>query len=256
MAKKYGANITAVDLLPKHVEIGRQRLKKHGLLANPDNSTDAADAAAAADAAPASAAAASADATAVPPVTLMQASAVDLPFPNASFSHVMCGEGLPHFHTREKFFHETWRVLKPGGQFTYSDVILQSSASHCFEPTPDGLSSQPRLNSGCSWLAVLTLQFTCWTWSASPANTYPPEVYMEKLRATGFVDVKMTSHNSEVRFLLSVIPPAARVCVLISVRCVMRTEQVYRPYQLESLSRIHQVYSAPPLSWCASGAEC
>jgi SAM-dependent methyltransferase len=199
MAKKYGAKITAVDLLPKHVEIGRQRLKKHGLLA-----------ADATDAAPASAAAASADAaTAVPPVTLMQASAVDLPFPNASFSHVMCGEGLPHFFTREKFFHETWRVLKPGGQFTYSDVILQSSASHCFEPTPDGLSAQPRANSGCSWLAVLTLQFTCWTWSVSPVNTYPPEVYMEKLRAIGFVDVKMTHHNSEVRCLPCFVVPSA-----------------------------------------------
>jgi len=92
LVKKFGCNITAVDLLEKHVAIGKQHLVKAGIQDK---------------------------------VKLLQASATNLPFANESFSHVMCAEGGPHMHTREQFWRETMRVLQPGGVFAFSESTLQ-----------------------------------------------------------------------------------------------------------------------------------
>ena len=43
------------------------------------------------------------------------ASAVELPFEGEVFAKVVALESAHHFLTREKFFHESFRVLKPGG---------------------------------------------------------------------------------------------------------------------------------------------
>src|SRR5258705_13944693 len=52
--------------------------------------------------------------------------AIQLPFADGSFTHVLSIEGPEHFDTREKFLHEANRVLQPGGIIAMADFIVKN----------------------------------------------------------------------------------------------------------------------------------
>jgi SAM-dependent methyltransferase len=87
-----------------------------------------------------------------------------------------------HFDTREQFFAEAFRVLRPGGRLVLADVIRNAPAG---DPLRRG------------W------QRTVWDGFASKfaipaANAIRRDAYMDQLQAAGFVDGQVTSIRDDV----------------------------------------------------------
>lgn len=95
------------------------------------------------------------------------ASATKMPFEANSFDKVVALESAFHFQTREQFFAEAFRVLRPGGRLVMLDLLAQPY---------DHLPFRGRLLSG------LGLHF----WKTCSENVYTREVYERKLRDVGF----------------------------------------------------------------------
>jgi MPBQ/MSBQ methyltransferase len=61
-----------------------------------------------------------------PGATFLRMDAVKLGFPADYFDAVICVEAAHHFNTRQAFFLEALRVLKPGASLVLSDMLFQS----------------------------------------------------------------------------------------------------------------------------------
>lgn len=130
------ARIIGVNVTPLHVETAQKRVAARGL-------SDRID--------------------------LRLASATQTGLPDASVDKVVALESAFHFPTREDFFREAMRVLKPGGRIATADML----------PLP---GSKPP-----DFVQRIGLR----RWGLPPDNVYDRDAYREKLLGHGFVDVEV-----------------------------------------------------------------
>ena len=109
-------------------------------------------------------------------ILLGMGSATQMPFSSGTFSKVTALECAHHFDTREQFFAEAFRVLKPGGRIALADGI------------PEVGVSNPTL------LTKIVLRH----WATPVANYYDRNEYSRKLKAAGFVNVQCRSISAHV----------------------------------------------------------
>lgn len=135
------ARIIGLNVTPLHVEVARQRF--------PD-----------------------------PRLQFRLGSATDMPLPEASFDRVTALECAFHFATREDFFREAFRVLRPGGRLATADVL----------PAPGRPALPARL---FAWGSQAF-------WQMPRENWHGIEAYRARLAAAGFVDVQVRSVRERV----------------------------------------------------------
>jgi ubiquinone/menaquinone biosynthesis C-methylase UbiE len=104
--------------------------------------------------------------------------AIELPYPDGSFTHVLSIEGPEHFDTREKFLHEAHRVLQPGGVIAMADFIVKNPPRNLLEK--------------------LVAEAARKLWQVPRANVYPADVYRLKMLEAGFEEVEIEEIGASV----------------------------------------------------------
>ncbi len=97
--------------------------------------------------------------------------ATKLPFPDASFTHLLSIEAVEFCNTREDFFKEAFRVLKSGGVLAFSDYAL---------------ARQPK-NVVDRFIIMAVRRI----WKVPTVNIYGNEVFKEKLASAGFTNIQI-----------------------------------------------------------------
>lgn len=115
-------------------------------------------------------------------ITLLEASATQMPLPDASCDRVLGVECAFHFDTREDFFREAFRVLRPGGRMVLCDVIRSD---------PDPRPFRRRVQN-FNW------KFFTQKYAVPEANADTRASYAAKLTATGFTGARVDSISKDV----------------------------------------------------------
>jgi len=120
------------------------------------------------------------------------ADAVDTKLEDACADKVLSLESAFHYQTREKFFQEAFRLLKPGGTLALADIVGESE---WIPPkVPDAVWESRILRR----LRRLAYRFQVGKNQdqVHPANCYSIDTYQEKLKAVGFVDIEIKQISS------------------------------------------------------------
>lgn len=115
-------------------------------------------------------------------IDLREGSATQMPLEDNSVDCVLALESAFHFRSRERFFREALRVLRPGGRLATADIIPLPPASFALE----------RLK-----------QRITWSWAArkfamARENAYPRDIYRQMLDACGFAQFSVQSIRDNV----------------------------------------------------------
>jgi ubiquinone/menaquinone biosynthesis C-methylase UbiE len=117
-------------------------------------------------------------------IDLREGSATETGLPDASCDVVTAVECAFHFNTRESFFAEALRILRPGGRLVLADVI----------PNAPPVGRWRSLTRRLAW-SIAAKKF-----AVPSANGYDRIIYADKLRAAGFDEIEVTSIRNEVFF--------------------------------------------------------
>jgi cyclopropane fatty-acyl-phospholipid synthase-like methyltransferase len=143
------AHITGINITPSQVRVARERVAARGMADR---------------------------------IELIEGSATDMQLPGESFDQVVGVECAFHFDTRERFFTEALRVLRPGGRLALVDM---ARAPH--DPRPFRRRIQD-----FNW------RFFMQKYAVPAANADTCESYAAKLTAAGFTAVRVESIRHHV----------------------------------------------------------
>jgi ubiquinone/menaquinone biosynthesis C-methylase UbiE len=110
---------------------------------------------------------------------LREGSATAMPLADASADLVTALESAFHFDTREAFFREAFRVLRPGGRLVTADILLRTDAVRTLKAAV------------LKWLVLRT-------WQIPAANVYDRCEYERKLSESGFVSIRVDCIQEKV----------------------------------------------------------
>lgn len=146
-------------------------------------------------------------------IDLRHGSATAIPLEPASVDLVVSLESAFHYRTREAFFQEAWRVLRPGGRIVTADII----------PAPRAGQRRDRLRQWVSWKLVAS------KFVIPRENVYDAAGYIDRVAGAGFDEIRFESIRDDVyeplhRFIaasperLRKLHPIARIPARMAMR--------------------------------------